>query len=345
MKACKALSILTMAVFTGCVAPPSQQQPNDPQDKEMRAKVLKEIPAAPTPPQSPSETKMAVNEALRRDARDQILKSFQSSSTVLRCQAIEAAQNGMGTGAGGLIMAGLKDSKPLVRFASAMAAGTLKYEDARAELAAIAEDEDPSVCVAVRYALHQLGDTSLSHDLEKFAGSPSPVVRRNTVMVLGLLNERSAIKILRPMQRDPDSAVRVAAAEAMWRLGDDDGLKACVGLVVSQFPDDQILGCLALAATHDERVRPYLRGKLTTPYDEVNLVAARALGMIGQDTGYAVAQKGAKAADPRQRALAALAFGSIGRADAQSILSGLLKDSDEGVRIAAAMAALQLKDS
>jgi HEAT repeat protein len=99
---------------------------------------------------------------------------------------------------------------------------------------------------------------------------------------------------------------------------------------------------LALASTGDERMRPYLRGKLTAPWDEVNLAAARALGMIGSDDGYGVAQRGARSADPRQRAMAALAFGTIGRADAQEELSRLLGDPEEPVRLAAALGILQI---
>jgi HEAT repeat protein len=74
----------------------------------------------------------------------------------------------------------------------------------------------------------------------------------------------------------------------------------------------------------------------------VSLVAARAMGMLGSGAGYGVAMKGAKSVDPRQRHLAALAFGAIGRADAQPFLAPLLKDPESDVRLAAATAILQL---
>ena len=76
---------------------------------------------------------------------------------------------------------------------------------------------------------------------------------------------------------------------------------------------------------------------------EVALVAARAMGMIGSDAGYGVAQNNIKTPDPRKKALAALAFGQIGRSDAQPILAPLLKDHEQSVRVAAATAILQLK--
>lgn len=330
-------AIAVTAVVVGCAAPPPKGPP--------REKAMKELPPAPKPPEYPAAKAIPLDESLREQARQQILASFRSNDTVLRCQAVEAAQNGMGPEATGLIMGALGDNKSLVRFAGAMAAGTLKLETARSALVGLAEDRDPNVRVAVRYALHKLGDTSRSHDLEQYSISNDHVVRRNTVMALGLLGEKSATRLLFPMQKDVDSSVRLAVAEAMWRLGEDEGLKSCVAACVSQFPDDQIIGTLGLAAPRDKRIRPYLRGKLTTQYDEVNLAAARALGMIGEDLGYGVALKGARANDPRQRALAALAFGEIGRSDSQPVLAGMLKDSEEQVRIAAAMAMLQLKDS
>jgi len=345
MKHVRTLVVLGLgAVGVGCAAPPSQP-PQTEIEEAKRANALKELPPAPKPPQVPVAKATTLDESLRDAARQQILSSFRSNDTIMRCQAIEAAQNGMGPEAAGLVITALDDSAELVRFAGSMAAGTLRLEMARPKLAAMADDTDPNVRVAVRYALHRLGDTSRSHDLEQYSVSPDVIVRRNTAMVLGLLGEKSAVRLLWPMQKDVDSAVRLGVAESMWRLGEEQGLKECVAACVSQFPDDQILGSLALAAPKDVRVRPYLRGKLTTPYEEVNLAAARALGVIGEDDGYGVAQKGAKSNDPRQRALAALAFGAIGRADAQSMLAGLLKDGDEAVRIAAAMAVLQLKDA
>jgi HEAT repeat protein len=133
-------------------------------------------------------------------------------------------------------------------------------------------------------------------------------------------------------------------AEAMWRLGDEKGMETLVAAIVSQSPDDQIIATQGLSATNDKRMAPYFRGKLTTVYDEVNLAAARALGMVGSDEGYGVAQKGAKSSDPRHRHLAALAFGAIGRPDAQGLLSDLLSDSEPSVRLAAAMSILQLRE-
>ena len=100
---------------------------------------------------------------------------------------------------------------------------------------------------------------------------------------------------------------------------------------------------LALAGPRDARVLQHIKGKLTSDYPEISLIAARAAGMLGSDAGYGVAMAGAKSADPRQRVLAAMAFGDIGRTDAQPILAKLLKDDHQSVRLAAATALLELK--
>ena len=87
----------------------------------------------------------------------------------------------------------------------------------------------------------------------------------------------------------------------------------------------------------------HLVGALTSDYDEVSLIAARACGLLGSDEGMGVALQFIKSPDPRQRFLAALALGAIGRSDAQEALAGLLGDSEPDVRLAAATALLQLK--
>jgi HEAT repeat protein len=105
-----------------------------------------------------------------------------------------------------------------------------------------------------------------------------------------------------------------------------------------------MIAVLALAARNDNRVIKHLYSALTADYPEVCLVAARAMGMLGSQFGYAVASQGVASKDPRQRSLAALALGAIGRSDAQAMLGELLKDKESpDVRLSAAQALLQLR--
>ena len=117
-----------------------------------------------------------------------------------------------------------------------------------------------------KFALHRLGDTRQSHDLERTSRDPSDRTRGDTAMVLGLLGEPSATRVLLPMLHDRDAAVRLQAAEALWRLGSDEGLSALVASSISKFPDDQMIALFGLAGPKDPRALGHIEGQLTAEY-------------------------------------------------------------------------------
>jgi len=305
--------------------------------------VDKWAPPAAKPPSYPAPQKMPINAALADSARSELIQDQNAQDAFLRAHAIEAwkeiGDKDAATVAG---VKGLLDPAAVVRFAACMTLGEVRAVKTHDQVFKLIDDKDRNVQVAVRYAQHRMGDRRHSHDLEKFAMDWDKSVRANTVMVLGLLNEPSALKILKHMTGDKSAAVVMQVAEARWRLGDIDGLADLISGSVSQHPDEQISAYLAMAGPRDQRVIEHVRGGLTGEYAEVKLAAARAMGMLGSDEGYGIAMHSVKAADPRQRALTALAFGSIGRSDAQPYLSELLKDKDDEVRLAAATGILQL---
>jgi len=298
-----------------------------------------------TPPPVPAVRDVPLDPNLATIARKQLADDMTSSKVEVKVHAIEAARTADGREHAADILKDLSDPQSEVRFAAALAAGELRLEDARQPLLAMAEDSSENVRVAVRFALHRLGDTHLSHQLERMAHDADPRVRSNTAMVLGMLGEPSALRILRIMRLDPTPVVRQQASEAMWRLHDQSGLEDLIALSESKFPDDEMIGVLSLAEPRDTRVRQHVRNRLTAEWPEVTLVAARAMGMLGSDEGYGIAQQGARSTDWRQRQLAAFAFGAIGRADAQDDLRKLLSDQDDDVRLAAATAVLQLEEA
>lgn len=307
---------------------------------------MKVLPAPPVAPPPPPAKPMALDPALRDSAKDEILQGIRSPDEVIRANSIEAAQDTKLTEAIPQIIDALSDHSPLVRFAACMAVGELQIHDAYQKVLTMLNDTDPHVQVGVRFALHKLGDASHTHDLEQLAKAPDRYVRGDVALALGMLGEPSARKILVPMaDSDSEGGVRLQAAEALWRLGDERGLDILVEGSISEYPDDQVVSILALAEPGDTRVIPHIQGKLASDpkQPEIGLVAARALGMLGSDRGYAVAMDGTKSADPRLKALGALALGAIGRSDAQPTLATLLKDPSQPVRIAAATAILQLK--
>ena len=304
------------------------------------------MPDAPKPPPAyPAMKNVPLDETLRASAQQELAAALHSSDPEVRAHAIEAVRQTSGVKQSGDILAALDDPAPLVRYAACLAAGELQLREAHEKLLQFADDKDAAVRVVARYALHRIGDTRLSHDLENLSRDPQPQVRGTTAMVLGMLGDPTALKVLKGVRLDSSAPVRQQAAEAMWRLGSEQGLRDLVGWSVSRYPDDEMIGLLGLAVTHNRNVIEHIRGGLTTDWPEVNLVAARAMGMLGCDEGYGVAQLGAKSSDPRQRLLASVAFGAIRRTDAQETLRMLLGDADPNVKVAAAEAILQLDPS
>jgi HEAT repeat protein len=294
---------------------------------------------------APVARSTVVAPALLDAAKQEIVNDLQSDDAVLRSNALEAMKDTLPEEAPKYVLAAMNDPSAAVRFAACMAAGELKLDAARDQLILLHNDasESRSVRVAAIFGLHKLGDYRYSHELEKDAFDDDPRIRGITAMILGLLGEPTGVRLLGRMQSDIVPAVRLQADEAMWRLGDQNGLVALVSDTISKYPDDQIIGVIGLAEPKDQRVAGHVYGMLQSDYPEVSLAAARAMGMLGSDAGYSVAAQGAVSKDARQRFMAAMAFGAIGRPDAQGTLSTLLKDDSPSVRLGAATALLQLK--
>lgn len=280
--------------------------------------------------------------SLRAQAERELQTDFHGNDPEVRSHALEGLQK-TGTAQAGQIMAALSDPAPLVRYAGCLAAGQMQLHPAHDLLLRLVDDSDPAVRVAARYGLHRIGDYRYSHDLEQLSRDPQPQVRGTTAMVLGMIGDSTGLKVLRAMRVDPHPAVRQQASAAMWQLHSTLGRDDLISRTISGYHDDEMFGFLALAEPHDRAIIQHVRVGLVSEWPEVSLVAARAMGMLGSDEGYGIAIKGAASTDPRQRLLAALAFGAIGRSDAQEELRKLLDDSDINVRIAAAEAILQLK--
>jgi HEAT repeat protein len=294
-------------------------------------------------PEAPPAARAGLDSALRDLAVRELESEADSDNADLRSNAIEALQETDPVDAAPVALAALSDPDPSVRFAACMAVGELKLASAHDQLLKMKNSNEPmTVQVGVRFALHKIGDKRFSHDLEWMSRSMDPEVRGKTALALGLIDEKSAVVLLMPMRRDEQEAVRLQASSSLWLMGNEDGLDDLLGAAVSGYPDDLILSTLALAKPRNPRVIQHVRANLVTDYPEVELAAARAMGMLGSDEGYATAMKGATSTDRFQRSLAGLALGAIGRADAQPMLGELLEDPEPTVRLSAATGVLQL---
>ncbi len=332
MKLLLTISTAALVAVAGC-------SPSQSQGKLNEAKVFKQVTLPPNLP----PVAVPIDEAVQQQAQNEITLAFNASDPVIKAQSLEAMSQTHDPNVADRVQRALADRNWLVRFAGAMCAGDLKLKSVYKPLVAAAYDAEPSVRAGVRYALHQLGDKSLSKDLEALSTNADPQVRGNVAVVLGRMNEPTAVRVLRPMISDPEMEVRLQVAEALWRLGDPDGQKMLVAASLSKFPDDQIFSILGLAGPRDQRMKPYILAKFANDHDnqqyaELQLVAARGLGMLGDDSGFGLAVRKCADSDPRRRSLAALALGDIGRPDAQDALAKLLADPVQEVRLSAATA-------
>ncbi len=295
-------------------------------------------------PPPPPVRVVAVDATLVEQSREMVREALASDEPLTRANAIEAAELLNADELDAVVLRLLDDSDARVRYAAAMAGGRQKVSNlqVRARLAEMADGQSPNGRVAAVFALHMLGDTTRSQRLVDYTQSADPTVRANAAVALGLTGAPSAADVLAAMLQDPDGNVALNAAEGLWRLGDKRGLQPLMTASISQFTDDNVIGVLALGGNREPQVWTLLKSKLNDDYPEVALSAARALGRIGSDAGYMVAATEAAAIEPRRRALAALAFGDIGRLDAQDMLRPLLDDADADVRLAAATAMLRL---
>src|SRR5437764_91616 len=121
---------------------------------------------APQPAPPPPRQAVSLDPALRETAKDELLTASRDNDAVIRANAIEAMQDTLGEQAADSILKGLDDTDPLVRFASAMAAGKLRLRAAYARLEQLAGEPDMNVKIGARFALHRLGDVRRPHDFE-----------------------------------------------------------------------------------------------------------------------------------------------------------------------------------
>jgi HEAT repeat protein len=307
------------------------------------------------PPRYPKAVNVPIDPALQASAVKEIESALHSSDEIIRGHAIETLKDSKLPQAEPAILAALGDRSRFVRKSAAFAAGELKLQSALGHLDPLLHAGDGAAPqeamyalqerMAAIYAMHRLGVYTYSHEFEKTATDTRFPIRADTAFILGMLGEKSAIPILSQMlHNDTDVNVKLQAAEALWKLGEESGENALVEATVSNYASDVMIAVLALAEPRDTRLLGQIEGLYHADYPQEDLVCARAAGMLGSDSGYGFAMKGEESEDPRQRALAAMAFGDIGRTDAQPRLAKLLKDNDPDVRLAAAGAIVEIAE-
>ncbi len=283
-------------------------------------------------------------------------------NAVVRVEAIEALNGRELNESAPWIRSALLDDHPAVRFAACVAIGEARDAGAGAGISQCLRDPNASVRVSALFARHRLGYTERTGDLAGYYLHDSDaMVRRNAAMVLGLLGEKDAVKVLAKGMKDADAGVRDHALEAMARLGNREARQELTFMTGAGLGSDEVFAINALAATGDPAYMETFRYKLNTAsHLETQLAAARGLGLLHSDEGFEPAMRALRLEQPtrsdpqdpaegqilRTRQLAAAALGAIGRMDALPALEKLLNDyGDPRVQVSAARAILDILDA
>ena len=279
---------------------------------------------------------------------------------VIRAAAIEALVTARRTEALPWIRSALMDEHPAVRFAAAVAVGEMEDQMARTRLTDLVHDEDPNVRVAALYGLHRIGSTSRTGLMPEYLlEHKDPMVRRNAAFVLGRMKEGGVVKMLARAMDDTDRGVRDSALAAMARLGNKEARQQMVFQANSGIGSEEVVALNVLAELRDPVYLDLFLYKLgdTDAHLETRLSAARGLGLLGSEDGYATAFEALNFSEPnvhdpednpanqllRIRQLAASALGAIGKREALPALDEVMMSTqDPRIQVSAALAILEI---
>lgn len=350
-----------------------------------RVFLIFEVVAAAGLPSGCVQPNLQTNAKQPQELRRRALEGLKAAvgyrhNAVVRVEAVEALAGRTSDEGAPWVRSALLDDHAAVRFAACVAVGEARDAGAEAGVAKCLKDPNASVRVAALFARHRLGHTERSGDLAGYLlHDNDPLVRRNAALVLGLLGEQGAVKVLAKGMKDADEGVRDHSLEAMARLGNHEARQELTFMTGAGVGSDEVFAINALAATGDPAYVETFRYKLATAtHLETRLAAARGLGLLHSDEGFKTAMRTLRGDQPtrsdpqarrdrqtsrpgrkgpsgsvetegqvlRTRQLATAALGAIGRADALSALAELLDDArDPRVQVSAARAILDIIDA
>jgi HEAT repeat protein len=175
------------------------------------------------------------------------------------------------------------------------------------------------------------GDKRAIRLLEVALDDKHAEIRRNAASALGNMNAREAIPHLRQATNDKDAGVSFAAAEALWRMGDENGAT--------------IFYAVALGNRHVEK--GFVSSNIYAAWQELHDPLALADIGIGEASsaflgpfaeGITIARELAKDRSAPARALSVTLLGERPNHDTEKILVDTLDDKNIAVRAAVAKA-------
>ncbi len=279
----------------------------------------------------------------------------------VRTLAVEAMQEVADEATLPWLRAAVTDVHPGVRFAACVALGVRRDSVSRQAIEARLHDSDRSVRLAAVFAMHRFGDTSRTGELaEALLSDADALVRRNAALLIGLMEEPGAATVLARAMRDRDAGVQNHALESMAVLGVPEARDQLVFLANSGIGSQEVFAINALARLKSPELNDLFRSKVADGiHAETKLAAVRALGLLGNNDGAALArplverEQRFPATDPddntadrtlRVRMLAIAALGATGDESDLWMLDRLMQDdADPRLQISAARVILEIE--
>jgi len=284
-------------------------------------------------------------ESVHAQSIEQIIACSQDDDPFMRANAIEASQY-LPDRVVPLVQLALEDSHEAVRFAALATVGRRRLTVVAPVARTYLSDPSRSVRAAAIFALAKCGQAVDRTPLAAMLADPDLGVRGNAAMLVGMMDDPTAVPMLKdmakaPMQRiGPAKAaiVRLQFAEAIARLGDDSNLSAIRAGAYSKIGEVRVLAVTMMGELNDQAMAPAIAVMLSEPPMELQVAAAATLAKFGDPSGLRVVMLASHSALALQRHQAALALGYFDAPGAVRVLTRLLNDEDRRVRLSAAAA-------
>lgn len=261
-----------------------------------------------------------------------------SQEDALRSAVMRAAGLRSGEAAVRVLVRGLSDPAPWVRYYAAQGLGRIGDEagpDASKQLIEKLRDPAPHVRVAVIEALAKLRTQDAWDAVVRAATSRDADERRAGLVGVGLHRREGAASILVEAARSEDPATRLVAISALAHYNEPEALATLDAALRDSTAEVRDAALSVLADRDDEAAARILVD--TALRSQAEHPVHRALSRPGQGRVSVITSQLAKA-DPRTAPLLVAALGRMGTPSARQSLFGALSSSNPASRSAAASA-------
>jgi HEAT repeat protein len=261
-----------------------------------------------------------------------LVRLYHNGTTVIRTAAVKALAQIKSKAAEETVLLALRDAEPEVRMHAASESGRMKWAKALRALINLLRDPDPFVRSAAAKSLGELGDPSSSNALLRLLGDVNPVVRAEAVSALGGVGYRGDFEPLIPLLKDHDLVVRSRTADVLGKIGNPKSVYGLIGVLNDKIEMVRKHAMSALKEIGPSAVEE-LCASAGVPYELIRGGIAETLGMIGDRRALKILSELLNDASEYVRLRAAGALGQLGAA-AFTVLEAALKDPSLPVRTA-----------